>query len=198
MFTGIVEDLGSIVAIKSHSGLGSDNYNVISISTGMDDTNFTKGASIAVDGVCLTVEKFDSSTKTFTVTAVEETLKKTTISQFITGKRVNLESPIALSTKLSGHFVYGHVDAIAEVKKSGNELMVQVPLSLKKYLASKGSVCINGVSLTIVDLNDDMLSVAIIPETLSQTNLGLIQIGEFVNIEVDMIARYLEQLIINK
>lgn len=189
MFTGLVQNLGTIVALKPiKEGLK------FAIRTQLPARVFKKGASIAVDGVCLTVERYSTSQKTFETTAVFETLKKTTLQRLHKGARVHLEAALTLQTALGGHLMSGHVDATGEVLTPAPRLTVKVPSALARYLAPKGSVAVDGVSLTIVKSFKDRFEVALIPETLASTHLGGLTVGDCVNIEVDLISRYLEHL----
>lgn len=184
MFTGIIQDLGEIVEIQP-----CPEGKRFWIRSTMKDSHFSTGNSIAVDGVCLTVEEFKDGA--FRATAVEETLRLTTLSQRKPGDHVNLEAPLTLETPIAGHLVSGHIDAQGEVKKSGSDFQIQVPDSLLKYMAKKGSLTVNGVSLTIAEVEGNVVRIALIPETLKKTNLGQVQ---SVNLEVDLLARYVERL----
>jgi len=184
MFTGIVQDLGEIVETQViPEGIR------LWISSTMDPKHFTLGNSIAVNGVCLTVESFKDSK--FQATAVHETLRLTTLGDIKLGTQVNLEAPLTLETPIAGHLVSGHVDGVANVIQNGPEMIIELPEKLKPYIAMKGSVTVNGVSLTIAALESDHFKLALIPETLERTNLD---VAKRVNLEVDLIARYLEQL----
>ncbi len=188
MFTGLIRDLGRLV--KSHP---SKNGICLSIESQLPAACFEIGQSIAVNGVCLTVESYKENI--FTVTAVQETLSKTQLQQIKVGDQVNLEAPLTLETPLGGHMVSGHVDTIGIVKSLPPNLVVSLPKEFHKFIAPKGSITLNGVSLTVVDSQAGSLSVALIPETLKKTNLGQLKIGDSLNIEVDLLARYLNHLI---
>ena len=157
------------------------------------------GDSIAIDGVCLTVVRFDSASFEMDVSA--ESLSKTTLGEFKAGRKVNLEKAMRPSARLGGHIVSGHVDGLGSIEsreKVGESLRfrVRVPDVLAKYIAVKGSVCIDGVSLTVNNVEGAMFEINIIPHTAEVTSIGDYQVGRKVNIEVDIIARYLERLLL--
>ena len=188
MFTGIVESLGTVTAIKTQS---------VGIQLSISHDDFFKktktGASIAINGVCLTVISVKGKQAVFEVGP--ETLKKSNLGFLCVGMNVNLEKPVSASSDFSGHFVQGHVDTTAEVlkmEKSGPwvDVWFSLPDLIKPFLVDKGSVCIEGVSLTIVQVKKDRFSVALIPHTLTMTTLALKKPGDMVNIETDMIAKY--------
>ncbi len=188
MFTGIVESLGTVTAIKTQS---------VGIQLSISHDDFFKktktGASIAINGVCLTVISLKGKQAVFEVGP--ETLKKSNLGFLCVGMNVNLEKPVSASSDFSGHFVQGHVDTTAEVlkmEKSGPwvDVWFSLPDLIKPFLVDKGSVCIEGVSLTIVQVKKDRFSVALIPHTLTMTTLALKKPGDMVNIETDMIAKY--------
>ncbi len=188
MFTGIVESLGTVTAIKTQS---------VGIQLSISHDDFFKktktGASIAINGVCLTVISVKGKQAVFEVGP--ETLKKSNLGFLRVGMNVNLEKPVSASSDFSGHFVQGHVDTTAEVlkmEKSGRwvDVWFSLPDLIKPFLVDKGSVCIEGVSLTIVQVKKDRFSVALIPHTLTMTTLALKKPGDMVNIETDMIAKY--------
>lgn len=184
MFTGIVQDLGVIEELQE-----IPEGKRLWISSSMNSKHFSLGNSIAVNGVCLTVEAFQSGR--FQATAVHETLKLTTLGDIQVGSKVNLEAPLTLETPIAGHLVSGHVDCVAKVIQNGPETIIELPKKLKPYIAMKGSITVNGVSLTVAELQDDHFKIALIPETLERTNLAT---ANRVNLEVDLLARYLEQL----
>ena len=188
MFTGIVESLGTVTAIKTQS---------VGIQLSISHDDFFKktktGASIAINGVCLTFISVKGKQAVFEVGP--ETLKKSNLGFLCVGMNVNLEKPVSASSDFSGHFVQGHVDTTAEVlkmEKSGPwvDVWFSLPDLIKPFLVDKGSVCIEGVSLTIVQVKKDRFSVALIPHTLTMTTLALKKPGDMVNIETDMIAKY--------
>lgn len=196
MFTGIVETTGKIKKIENKNG---KVYFTIAIK------NFLRGVrvgdSLACDGVCLTVVK--KIKDIFMVELMPETLRLTRFSDSGTGDLVNLEKSLKLGEKLDGHFVMGHVDGVGAVKEVAKEgkyisLIIKVPKKIIKYLAYKGSVSVNGVSLTIAGNSDNSFKVCLITHTLEVTNLSELKPGDKVNIEIDMIARYLEKLMESK
>lgn len=190
MFTGLVQNLGTLVeTVKVKKGLELLIHSTLPAET------FQKGASIMVNGVCLTVENYFTEKRNFLVTAVEETLNKSTLKRLKTKDRVNLEAALTLNTPLGGHLVSGHVDAVGTVMRAGSDFVLKVPKELLRFFAVKGSIVVNGVSLTIADQEKDTVRIALIPETLKETNLGLLKKGALVNLEVDLIARYLDRLL---
>ena len=189
MFTGIVENLGILKKIEpTATGL------VFSIFSELPAEHFTKGNSIAVNGVCLTVETYEPPTKLFTVSLVPETLERTMFKSAKLEQKLNLETSLTLQKPLAGHLVLGHSDFTAAVLKAAPELEIAIPAEFMKYFPEKGSVTVHGVSLTIAKRHDFSIEMAIIPETLRSTNLGELQVGDSVNIEIDVLARYLETL----
>ena len=193
MFTGLIEEVGRIEAVKPIAGGKTLTICAEKILSGINT-----GDSISVNGVCLTVTKF--SARNFSVDAVGETLNKTTINQFRIGDKVNLEPALRLSQKLGGHIVQGHVNGVGEIselKKLGENysLSVIVPSALEKYLVKEGSIAIDGISLTIADATNNKCTFSIIPHTLLNTNLNSKNIGDKVNIEIDIIAKYVEKLL---
>lgn len=190
MFTGIIKSLGTISNIKT-----IDSGRRFIIST--DDSNITgdlrNGDSIAVDGVCLTVTDLDGNT--FGVDLSEETLDKTTMSEKTEGERVNLEPSLSVGDPMGGHFVFGHVDTTVRVdslEKKGEfyRLSVEVPRDFRQFLARKGSVALDGISLTINSVDNDKMSIRIIPHTYEKTRIRELDSGSRMNLEVDMVARY--------
>ena len=193
MFTGIIQAIGTITAIERQAG----DYR-LTINTGklpMHDVQL--GDSIAVNGVCLTAIKF--GTQYFCADASNETWSRTTLSQASTGSAVNLELALTPSTRMGGHIVSGHVDGIGRITEKKQDarswrFTVQAPDNLAKYIAEKGSICINGISLTVNEVNGARFGVNIVPHTLQETTLGATTIGSDVNLEVDILARYMERL----
>ena len=195
MFTGIVEACGEIAAVEKQT---ADSRLRISAG-GLDMSDVKLGDSIAIDGVCLTVVKFDSTGFEMDVSA--ESLSKTTLGEFKVGRKANLEKAMQPSARLGGHIVSGHVDGLGSIEsreKVGESLRfrVRVPDVLAKYIAVKGSVCIDGVSLTVNNVEGAVFEINIIPHTAEVTSIGDYQVGRKVNIEVDIIARYLERLLL--
>ncbi|MDE0326148.1 MAG: riboflavin synthase [Candidatus Poribacteria bacterium] len=195
MFTGIVEELGKIRSIQVKS---QDATLEIQASDVLSDAKV--GDSISVDGACLTIRFLTS--EAFTVDASAETLRRTTLGERKVGDLVNLERSLRLSDRLGGHLVLGHVDEVATIcgwKDEGDASLMQVTISsaTKPYIAYKGSVTVDGVSLTVSNLRADAFEVALIPHTKNVTTLGTKRTGAKVNLEVDIVARYLETLLRN-
>lgn len=195
MFTGIVAKTGKIEKIEQRAG---KVYFTIMVAGFLTETKV--GDSISCDGTCLTVVK--RTEDSFEVELMPETLDLTKFSDSVIGDLMNLELAVKIGQRLDGHFVMGHVDGVGEIKDIIHDgeytsLVIKVPKQLIKYLAHKGSVSVNGVSLTIAESQDDRLKVCLITHTLEITNLSELKVGDKVNIEVDMIARYLEKLLKN-
>ncbi len=196
MFTGIVEELGHILDIDRHDGGARVR---IAAHTVLDDAEL--GASIAVNGVCLTVVEFDAAAGWWLADAVIETMQRTSLGDLGVGDPVNLERPVRLADRLGGHLVQGHVDGTGTVvakQPNGDgstSLRVFAPSELLRYVIEKGSITIDGISLTVVDVDDESLSVAVIPHTLAVTNLGTTAVGSRVNLECDLVAKYIEKLV---
>jgi riboflavin synthase len=194
VFTGIIEELGAVVSLDPRPAGARLS---IRCSTVLSD--LTEGASIAVNGVCLTA--LDITNDSFSADLAPETLQRSNLGDLFAGSRVNLERPVTPATRLSGHIVQGHVDATAVVESledlgAGNWwLKVRVPESVDRYLVHKGSIAIDGISLTIASLEDSLVGVTIIPHTMSHTTLGTARPGSRVNIEVDVLAKHVEKLL---
>ena len=194
MFTGIVEELGEVTAVERYADSAR-----ITIQGTIDDA--APGDSIAVNGVCLTVTTF-AGTGEFTADVMLETLNRSGLGALAPGARVNLERSVRLSDRLGGHLVQGHVDATGTViSRSPSEhwdvVRIELPASISRYVAEKGSVAVDGVSLTVsaISPDDKWFEVSLIPETLKRTTLGARQPGDEVNLEVDVIAKYVERLV---
>ena len=196
MFSGIVQDLGKILSIESKAG-GS----VLLVKTSFD-TDIALGDSISVNGVCLTIANFKKNTLIFNV--VDETLNKSSLSDLKAGDFVNLEKSLQYNEKISGHLVQGHVEGIGRIIKIENigteEVRFSIHLDSKliKYCIYKGSISIDGISLTIASLKANVIELAIIPHTFKNTNLSFKKVDDIVNIETDMIAKYVENMLIKK
>ena len=196
MFTGIVEELGTVVSSAAvNTEWGPGVRLTIAASTVLEGSGM--GASIAVNGCCLTlVGRGDTDGRTWWETDVsQETLDRTTIGSLTTGDRVNLERPMALGDRLGGHMVLGHVDGVGEVVSAAPDLVVRVPSHLMKYLVEKGSVTVDGISLTAFDITSDTFRVAVIPHTAEVTTLGFRPAGSRVNLEMDVLAKHIERLV---
>lgn len=192
MFTGIIRDVGDLVAIDSRADP------ILTIKTGLSLEDMPIGASIACDGVCLTAIAVQASQ--FQVQVSAETLAKTTLADWRAGRRINLERSLRAGDEMGGHLVSGHVDgtaAISERRAEGDSwrFRFSIAAELRRYIASKGSVALNGVSLTVNEVDADGFGVNIIPHTLQATNFAALQLGMKVNLEVDMLARYLDRLL---
>ena len=194
MFTGIVCTKGSLQGIKD---IGGDSRLVFECGS-MDLANCRPGDSIAVSGVCLTM--LEPGAHQFSADASRETLDLTTLGALREGSEVNLELALGLEDRLGGHMVSGHVDGTGQLVSRNPDARAErfefeLPANLSRYVAKKGSICIDGVSLTVNEVNGNHFSVCLIPHTLEITTLGNLQAGDRVNIEVDLIARYLERLV---
>ncbi|MDR2380332.1 MAG: riboflavin synthase [Bifidobacteriaceae bacterium] len=185
MFTGLVEEVGRIVE-ATPSRLGVEGPLVTS--------DARLGDSIAVDGVCLTVAELDDAV--FWADVMGETLRRTTLGSLSVGHPVNLERAMPANGRFGGHIVQGHVDGIAALAaRDGGDLAFAVPAGMARYIAAKGSVALNGVSLTVVAVDGDVFSVSLIPATLEGTNLRGLTVGQTVNVELDIVAKYVERLV---
>lgn len=193
MFTGIVEELGEVVAVDPQSDAVR-----LTVRGPLVVSDATNGASIAVNGVCLTVvERTDD---TFTADVMAETLQRTSLGSLRPGSSVNLERPVTLADRLGGHLVQGHVDGTGQLldRTPGERwevVRVSVPPTLARYVVEKGSVTVDGVSLTVVAVGPDWFTVSLVPTTLAVTTLGRTPVGGTVNLEVDVVAKYVEKLI---
>ena len=194
MFTGIIEELGTVEAFEPRLAGAR-----LSVKCALVMSDLTEGASIAVNGVCLTATSLTPNS--FAADLAPETLQRTNLGDLVPNARVNLERPVTPATRLSGHIVQGHVDATGELVSlaplgDGNYwLTVRVPAELDRYMVHKGSITIDGISLTIALLEGAVLGVTIIPHTFANTRLGSLQPGARVNLEVDVIAKHVEKLI---
>lgn len=194
MFTGIIQAVGQIASVASRA----EGIRITVVSDTLDFTDVSAGDSIAVNGVCLTVVGLLD--RGFETDVSAETLSCTTIGEQAAGNSVNLEKALLPTTRMGGHLVSGHVDGVATVyacRDVGESRLIEftLPASLQRYIATKGSVCIDGVSLTVNTVSGNRFSVNIIPHTRQQTIIEHYHPGSHVNIEVDIIARYLERLL---
>ncbi len=193
MFTGIVEELGEVVAVEELSDASRFRLRGPLVTEGAKH-----GDSIAVNGVCLTV--VDTADGEFTADVMAETLNRSSLGALAAGSRVNLERPMALGGRLGGHLVQGHVDGTGTVAERvpGEHweiVKISLPAGLARYVVEKGSITVDGVSLTVVGVGDDWFTVSLIPTTLELTTLGIKKPGDPVNLEVDVLAKYVERLL---
>jgi riboflavin synthase len=197
MFTGITTDVGEVIAVEPRA----EGLHRVRIACRYPRASIVQGASIACSGVCLTViDTGEQGGRTwFSVDAAAETLRVTTAGRWQRGTRLNLERALKIGDELGGHIVAGHADGVAELIARQDltdmaRLTLRAPHALMRFIAPKGSVALDGVSLTINEVTDDTFSVLIIPHTLTVTTLGATKIGDAVNIEVDLMARYAARL----
>ena len=183
MFTGIIEELGTIVARDGGR---------FRIEAAVVPTDLAVGDSVAINGCCLTATEIGEGT--FVVEAVDETLARSTHDRLAVGDRVNLERPVRMTDRLGGHLVQGHVDGVGEVVQGAPDLQIRCDGGLTKYIVEKGSITVDGISLTVVGVGADHFSVAVIPHTMKATTLGWRLPGDGVNLEVDVVAKYVERL----
>tara|TARA_Y100000588_G_scaffold316304_3_gene344823 strand:+ start:922 stop:1578 length:657 start_codon:yes stop_codon:yes gene_type:complete len=193
MFTGIVTAIGQIARVES----GYDSARITIAPGKFDFSDVVVGDSIAVSGPCLTVVSIGSDA--FVVDVSSETMARTTLGNKAIGQAVNLEKALKLSDRLGGHLVSGHVDGVGQVVKRVDledyvQLQIEAPVELARYIASKGSISLDGVSLTVNDARETDFDLMIIPHTLKETTLGSLHSGHQINLEIDLIARYLERL----
>lgn len=189
MFTGIVEEIGTVKSVQSK---------VITIEASKIFDDLHLGDSVAVNGTCLTVSNFDN--KIFNADVTQETLNRTNLGSLKNGSKVNLERAMTLSGRFGGHIVSGHIDGVGSIKSMKKDdnaiiLTIEVPKNLMKYIVEKGSVAVDGISLTVASLTDNTFSIAVIPHTLKETVLYYKKEGDKVNIENDVIGKYVERLL---
>lgn len=194
MFTGIIESLGKVESLQS---VGGDVR--LRIQTDLDMSDVHLGDSIATNGICLTVIEWGDNW--YAADVSRESLNRTTLGNWKVGQRVNVEKAMLPTTRFGGHIVSGHVDGVGEinvVREDARSIYYEVtaPTELAKYLAEKGSVTVDGISLTINHLRGNILSLNLIPHTAERTNIGTWQVGSKVNLEVDVLARYIERLLL--
>ena len=193
MFTGIINNLGAVVNKTKTS---------LIIKTDKDFlTGLEKGASVAIDGICLTVVTYNKNS--FKVNVMPETINRTNIQYLQSGNLVNLELPTTANSFLSGHIVQGHIDGTGRLqnitKKNNSHLLkFSVPNSLSRYIVEKGSITVNGISLTVIEVAKNYFTVGIIPHTWAKTKFLTIKVGDFINVEVDILAKYVEKLLKEK
>ncbi|MEL7496499.1 MAG: riboflavin synthase [Planctomycetota bacterium] len=191
MFTGLVEEMGSIDSIHLEDGAAT-----IRVACQTVHSDVEMGASVAINGCCLTVVAFADNKLTFEAGA--ETLHRTNLGDLTTGSPVNLERSLAVGQRMGGHYVSGHIDGLATVVERSNngpwaKFWFEIDPDLTRQMASKGSVAVDGVSLTLVDVTHNRFSVELIPHTLDVTTIGTRQVGDHVNIETDLLAKYVQQ-----
>ncbi|PZC45461.1 MAG: riboflavin synthase [Chloroflexi bacterium] len=189
MFTGIVEEIGHLLSVEKST---------LTIAARKTLDDLTLGGSIAVNGTCLTATSIGS--ENFSVEVTPETLRRTNLGQLAAGSGVNLERPLAVTDRLGGHIVQGHVDGTADiigVTPEGNSRIIRfsTPSALMRYIAPKGFIAVDGISLTVVDIQEDTFTVSVIPTTYRETILGEKHEGDMVNLEVDILAKYVERLL---
>jgi riboflavin synthase len=189
VFTGIVEELGEVAAVETLPGAAR-----LTVRGPVVTSDAKHGDSIAVNGVCLTVVSVSGGE--FTVDVVDETLRRSSLDKVSSGDRVNLERAAAVGQRLGGHIVQGHVDGTGVLRSRDGSGLTRfgIPPRLARYIVEKGSITVDGVSLTVVDSRDEEFSVALIPTTLELTTLGFREPGDIVNLEVDVLAKYVEKL----
>ena len=190
LFTGLVADLGTVKAVDA-----SDGGVRLTVETALE---LNEGDSVAVNGVCLTATSLPGGA--FTAAVMHETLRRSSLGVLEAGSKINLELPLRADDRLGGHFVQGHVDGLGtiwEVREEGFSHVVTIgaPPEILRYVIEKGSIAVDGVSLTVSGLGDDWLRVSLIPETLERTTLGEATTGATVNLEVDVLAKYIERLV---
>lgn len=193
VFTGLIEDVGEVTGAAGRS----DRLVLTVRPRRLDAAALALGESVAIDGVCLTVT--ERGARGFEVLAGAETLERTTLGRLRPGARVNLERSLRVGDRLGGHFVQGHVDGVGKLvarrdRGANLELELRVPVELARYLVEKGSVAIDGISLTVNRVTGPVISVALIPHTAQETTLADRRVGDPVNLEVDMLAKYIEKL----
>lgn len=195
MFTGIIETVGEIRSLQQRQG----DLRLVIASGGLDMDAVALGDSIAVNGVCLTV--VESTSDSFSADVSAETVSRTTLGEAGVGTPVNLEMAMLPTTRLGGHLVSGHVDGVGVVKRRwpdarSERFAIETPQNLARYIAEKGSICVDGISLTVNAVKANEFELNIVPHTLQATTMGEFQPGRRVNLEVDIIARYLERLLL--
>ena len=194
MFTGIVEEIGNVLNVR---GASSGAYLEISAQKILEDAHL--GDSIAVNGVCLTISKLKSSS--FCADVMPETLSRSNLGTLTSGQKVNLERAIKANGRFGGHFVSGHIDTctkLIQIKKDSNAIwfVIELKSSLTPYMVEKGSICVNGISLTVAKVEGNCIYVSLIPHTVQNTNLQYAKIGDMLNIECDILAKYTEKLLL--
>lgn len=207
MFTGIVEDLVKIEEIKKTGaskktkidGIEDKNRHDTEITINVEKMEKLKiGDSVAINGVCLTIAKLDKTMATFQI--IDETIKKSCFSSVKKGDKVNIERSLKVGDRLEGHFILGHVDCVGKIERieknnTGSKVIVEIAdRGILHLIAPKGSITIDGISLTVVSMVDDKVEIALIPHTLENTTVGIKKIGDLVNVEADILARYVSNI----
>jgi riboflavin synthase len=192
VFTGLVADLGSVAALDA-----TQDGVRLTVATPLA-AELGEGDSVAVNGVCLTATRIADGA--FAADVMHETLRRSSLAGVEAGGTVNLELPLRAADRMGGHVVQGHVDGVGSVREIREDgfariVVVQAPAELLRYVVAKGSIAVDGISLTVVEVGEDAFSVSLIPETLERTNLGAAAPGTLVNLEVDVLAKYVEKLI---
>lgn len=193
MFTGIITEIGEIKKIES------DGENtVFTVAAPKTSKGLKVGDSVAINGACHTVVK--KSGKKFVVESMPETLRRTNFGDFEIGSRVNLERPVGVSGSFDGHFVSGHIDGVGKIvkiekDKNSKIFTLTIPRSLSKLVVEKGSIALDGISLTVISIKANKITVGIIPHTLKETNLGIRKVGERINVEADLLAKHVAKLL---
>jgi len=195
MFTGIIEELGEVIAIENQPDAIR-----LTLKGALATSDVNRGDSISVSGTCLTAVEIDKAADTFTADVMHETLRLTSLEGVKVGDRVNLERAMTAATRFGGHVVQGHVDGVGRiisVEPSDNWtwVRVSVPAELMKYVVLKGSITLDGVSLTVNEVESDFIGVSLIPETLALTTFGIKKPGDAVNVEADVMAKHIERLL---
>ena len=193
MFTGIIEEMGSVKALRHEAGAAR-----LAVSASMVLGGTASGDSICVNGVCLTVVDMDKNG--FSADVAVETLKVTNLGELKTGAKVNLERALQLSARIGGHLVSGHVDAVGRIREKREEgngwrIFIDAPDTVLRYVIKKGSIAIDGISLTVADVDKKGFSIAMIPHTAKLTTLGFKLAGDSINLETDLIGKYVERLL---
>ena len=194
MFTGLVQGIGSVAGIER-----SDDGARVTIATPLV-AELATGDSIAINGVCLTAVELDG--ESFAADAMNETLARTSLGDLAPGSQVNLELPLRATDRLGGHVVQGHVDGLGSILDATDDgfarrIRIGAPADVLRYVVEKGSIAVDGVSLTVTEVDDRSFTVSLIPETLQRTNLGAVDTGRRVNLEVDVLAKYVEKLMVS-
>ena len=194
MFTGIVREVGRVVALEG----GTDDGAVLVVRAPETAGGVAVGDSVSIDGCCLTVEEANGDRLRFH--AVPETLRRTSLERLVPGDAVHVEPALRAGEPLGGHYVQGHVDGLGHVRSvesegEGTRVVVEAPVDVLRYCVEKGSIAVDGVSLTVAALDGDAFAVALVPHTLAATTLGTLELGREVNLEVDVLAKYVERLV---